>query len=498
MSRRKRQPLIPDIPSDLRRDFEKGRVVLFIGAGVSMAADAPGWKELIRPLVDKMNLNARQLNRLSLEQQVSFCLRQDGRRQELRQIFRKALDRHHDLTVHKDLISLPVSLILTTNYDSNLEKAAAEIRPYYELILTDRDVPEKFQAKDLTIIHLYGNTEDFLASEEDLINFEREHPAFSSILQHVLLTRTVFFLGFSFRDHNVLSHILRSHAMMRVERPTDYIPRHYAYMIDTDPALLKDLWEPRGLHILTSKLGTQQEASKTFRDFVTKLAQTVGELSYQEATEREEMVCRVESNYYYECIEERREEPLMRRESTFSVLALPEQFEESGLEQREGYDLGIKRKRIYETWMKTGTLKLLLNCQPRYWKDVRGYRSPQALQRLRMIRQITLDQLENPRFILGIRRHPTARQSFASLGNSLLLHSESPLSEGIVYKKSDIVRDRHAVSVFNLCFEREIDDLMRDAGAQFGATPGQDDVRKLKVFCLATLDRLIQQLEQNR
>jgi hypothetical protein len=177
------------------------------------------------------------------------------------------------------------------------------------------------------------------------------------------------------------------------------------------------------------------------------------------------------------------------------VLALPEEFSESGLTLHEGYMRGIKRKRLYEDWMKTGTLKLLLNCQPRYWKEVRGYERAIALQRLREIRKVVEAELDNARFVFGIRRHPTARQSYASLGSSLLLHSDSPPSAGIIYKKSDIIRDRHAVDVFNQCFERELEDLMRDAGARFGEAPEPGHIRDLKIYSIPTLDRLIDDAE---
>lgn len=481
-----------EIPKELRREFAEGRVVLFIGAGVSMAVDTPGWEELIQPLSEN-NLEIRLLKRLSLEQRVSFFLRREGGRQDLRQIFRKELEQSRDLTVHKALISLPVSLILTTNYDPNLEKAANELGRSCEVIRADRQVPENFGTKDLTIIHLYGDTEEFLASEEDLVNFERDRPVFSSILQHVLLTRTVFFLGFSFRDYNVLNHILRSHAMLRVEGPMNYIRPHYAHMVDSDTSVLPEIWKRRGLQIFVSKPGkTRRQTSQSFLEFVHRLVQEVAELSYEDPREREEMICRVESNYYYNCSEERKEKLLMRREATFSVLAFPEIFEESGLgKSREGYDLGIKRKRIYEKWMRAGTLKLLLNCQPHYWK-LRGYTPPVALQRLRAIRTVVEEQLNNEGFVLGIRRHPKARDSFASLGDSLLLHSNSPSS----VKKSDIIRDRHAVNVFNLCFDREMEDLMCDAGASFEADPGPNEIHQLKVFSLATLNRLIEDLER--
>ena len=492
---RSRQPFVPEISSDLGREFAEGRVVLFIGAGVSMAADAPGWEELVERLLVKSKLEIHRLRRLSLEQKISLYLRKGGRRQELRRVFREELEQSRDLTIHKALVSLPVSVILTTNYDPNLEKAAQSLRRSCEVIFRDCEVPQKYKTQDLTIVHLYGNTEEPLASEEDLVNFERDHPALSSILQHILLTRTVFFLGFSFRDYNILNHILRTQAMMCVANPVDWVAQHYAYMIDTDPSLLSDLWAHRRLQIFASEKGKNpRETSRTFLAFVQKLAQGVAELSYDQK-EREQLVCRVETGYYFECIE-RQEEPLMRRESTFSVLALPERFQDSGLELRDGWALGIRRKRIYEKWLLTGSLRLILNCQPRYWEDVRGYKPVTALQRLKAVRGVVRKHLDNPRLVLGIRRHPTAQQSFVSLGRSLLLHSDSPPAEGIPHKRSDIVRDRHAIGIFIQCFDREMEDLMRDAGAKFGTAPSQENVRQLKMYSIEILDGLITALEK--
>lgn len=490
---RSRQSPVPDISPDLGRAFAEGRVVLFIGAGVSMAADAPGWEELVEKLLSKINLETNRLRRLSLEQKISLYLRHGGGRQELRRVFREELEQSRDLTIYKALVSLPVSIILTTNYDPNLEKAARSLRISCGVISRDCDVPQSYQTQDLTIVHLYGTTEEPLASEEDLVNFEREHPALSSILQHLLLTRTVLFLGFSFRDYNILNHILRTQAMMRVDNPGDWVAQHYAYMIDSDPSLLSDLWADRRLKIFASENGKNaHETSKIFHGFVQKLAQGSAEFSYDQK-EREQMVCRVERNFYFECID-RGDEPLMRRESTFSVLALPERFQDSGLKLRDGWELGIKRKRLYEQWLQKGLLRLILNCQPRYWEDVRGYKQSTALQRLKAVQKVARVHLDNPRLVLGIRRHPTTQQSFASLGKSLLLHSDSPPAEGIPHKRSDIVRDRHAIDIFIQCFDREMEDLMRDAGAQFGAEPRQKDIRQLKVYSLEILDQLIADL----
>ena len=39
------------IPSGLEEELLSNRLVLFVGAGLSRAAQAPGWPELIRELV---------------------------------------------------------------------------------------------------------------------------------------------------------------------------------------------------------------------------------------------------------------------------------------------------------------------------------------------------------------------------------------------------------------------------------------------------------------
>jgi len=485
-----RQPQIPEVPIGLRREFAEGRVVLFIGAGVSMAVDAPGWEGLVKRLISTAKLRGTVLRRLSLEQTISLFIGKRGGRKELREILRAELDRPRDLVIHEALVSLPVSVILTTNYDPHLSEAATKLRISHEVIHKDCEIPQKFERRDLTIIHLYGNTEDPLASEEDLINFEREHPAFSSILQHVLLTRTVFFLGFSFRDYNVLNHILRTRTMMRVEDPQNFVPTHYAYMVDSDPSLFSDLWAQRQLHVFSTRKGrNSNETSELFRAFVGELSQKVAELTYEEV-ERERMILRVE-NDFFESIARHGEIPVMRRESTFSVFALPERFEDSGLRKREGWKFGIDRKRLYEKWIIKGSLRLILNCQPRYWEEIRGYNSLIAVQRLNMLKTIVEENLDNSGLIFGIRRHPSSRQSFASLGNSILLQSDSPPTEGIIYKQSDIVRNRHAIGVFNECFDRELEDLMCDAGAPPKGVDDANAIRKLKVYSLERINHFI-------
>lgn len=45
-----------DVPQDLVQELARGNGMLFVGAGLSMAAGLPGWRDLLKPLADSVGL----------------------------------------------------------------------------------------------------------------------------------------------------------------------------------------------------------------------------------------------------------------------------------------------------------------------------------------------------------------------------------------------------------------------------------------------------------
>lgn len=496
-----RYPLIPKIPLPLCREFAEGRVVLFIGAGVSIAAHAPGWEGLVTSLFRQHGDDVENLD-LSLEQKVSLFLIRHGRL-ELNQNLDEQLNQHRDLTFHENIVSLPISLIMTTNYDPHLQQAAEKVGRACNLICKDHEVPRKFSRKDLTIIHLYGTTDEALASEEDLITFERERPALSLLLQQILLTRTVLFLGFSFRDFNVLNHVLRVQSLVNARQPKEHVIKHYAYMLEPKPPELIEIWCERRLCILATKGFPEDQKLDKMSDvlgrFIRHLSKDVREFSIDKI-QREEMIFREENNFLQASKQSLRE-PVMRRESTFSVLALPDKFEDSGLQSKKGYEIGIKRKKLYLDWLNSGSIRLVLNCHLDILR-ARRYTKSVALQRIAEIKEIVAKHRAGGRLIIGVSRYATGDEGFSSLGDSVLFRSipeasdKSSQTQLRGYKKSNVIRDREAIDIFAHFFDQKLSGSMRDAGTTDGDLKKKENIETLTDATLRCLETLKDSVEE--
>ena len=491
-------PNIPNIPLLLRERFAERKVALFIGAGASMAVGAPGWDELVDDMLHDAGYKPETFSHLALEQKVSLYTYEQTR-PALNRALKEQLNSHRDLEVHKALVSLPASIILTTNYDPHLKQAADELGRSHEVIVDDSEVHNYFETSERTIIHLYGDSKNPVATEEDLINFERNHPALSLLLQHVLLTNTVLFLGFSFRDHNILNHILRTHAMVGGHT---HAHLHYAYMLDPKPHEIK-MWSERKLKVLATKFlaedFTKDNLSNTFKAFVNNLSRDVTDFSYGKIG-REKLVKREESKYFYRC-KHNHTEPILRKETTFSVLSLPDAFEVSGIESREGHQLGIERKRLYTTWLNQGAIFLLLNCNPEYIKKRRPELTVEVLlHRFGTLKELLTQHLEGERLVIGIRRYLDTKKGFTSFGDATLLHSFFPsdTSQPSPHKRTQIIRERDAAQVFNNGFDREIDTLMRTADENFDTHSKPERIRQLNKSSLQYIDYLIDKIKHGR
>ena len=121
------------LPSFLVEEFKKGNGVLFIGAGLSMGAGLPSWRQLVEPLADE--IGCPKDNLLKIPQ---YYVQAHGSRVPLYQYLKRKIkvpnvmptENHHLLT------QLPVRVIFTTNYDELLEDTLREKRiPFHRIVL---------------------------------------------------------------------------------------------------------------------------------------------------------------------------------------------------------------------------------------------------------------------------------------------------------------------------------------------------------------------------
>lgn len=210
---------------DLATKARNGDLVLFLGAGVSQGAGLPSWSTLLSVLAAERGRIASPAEQEALERlgeldraavikkrlqlkegdveadvdarlghAVAQLLRQRGKR--------------HALT-HGLLASLPVEEVITTNYDDLFERASAAVdRPC--TVLPGGEVARGRR----WLLKMHGcvtRPETIVLTREDYLKFQENRTALAGIVQALLLTRHMLFVGFSFADDNFhrIAHAVR-------------------------------------------------------------------------------------------------------------------------------------------------------------------------------------------------------------------------------------------------------------------------------------------------
>ena len=187
----------------LARIAARGDLVLFLGAGVSVNAGLPGWNDLLDALAQQAGMSAPEradLARLDPLDRAHIVERRFGGAKALGDaIFHRHLVWHPSLA-HQLLAALPVREAVTTNYDCLFELASeaagrsVSVLPY----AIERDA-------DRWLLKMHGCVsciEDIVLTREDYLRYENRRTALSGIVQALLITRHMLFVGFSLSDDN--------------------------------------------------------------------------------------------------------------------------------------------------------------------------------------------------------------------------------------------------------------------------------------------------------
>lgn len=232
------------------------RLVLFMGAGVGIGAGLPSWGDLLKLLasdVDMSEVDREQLDKLDARDAAGVL----GRRLPhgaLADAVVAHVQTEQVALVHQLLASLPVQEAVTTNYDRCFEKAwkAAGKRP--------RVLPAESAAESRCwLLKLHGSVDDperIVLSRDDYLRFEGEGVALAGIVQAMLLTRHMLFVGYSLSDDNFhrLMHQVRSAVGERPKRPGG--DRFATALTPVPGELVHEVWEDDVSFVSTAHDGT--------------------------------------------------------------------------------------------------------------------------------------------------------------------------------------------------------------------------------------------------
>jgi len=257
----------PDLSSDLLDRAHRlaeyaaaGSLVLFLGAGVGAGAGLPGWNDLLAELARTAGMTDQECSALGkldvLDRAGIIASRLQAQQKSIGALISDRFTKTHFSLAHSLLASLPVKEVVTTNYDQLFEMASiaaghpADVLPYASAARNSR-----------WLLKLHGSIDhpgDIVLSREDYLRYADRRAALAGIVQALLITRHMLFVGFSLSDENF--HRIADDVRKAVRGPEQRADptREFgtALFVEKD-ALLEELWR-KDLHCLSM---TEQSTS---------------------------------------------------------------------------------------------------------------------------------------------------------------------------------------------------------------------------------------------
>jgi hypothetical protein len=298
---------------EVAREIMEGRCVAFVGAGFSAAAGLPGWQKLLRVASEKLSQTDSVFGviRRTLDKNKPSSRELEAAAQLLEdalggKTFREAIAvalqvnkglRPDFLQRRSTLLEIPFRAILTTNFDLLLQGATPTPDAYRRLLREGwggpwdpRYWPEvsrpngakasaAMRPPGSPIVQLHGriDSEKLVFSGRDYRRHLFSDSSYLTFLKALFATRTVLFMGFSFRDAYL--NLLRSELLQLLDTDSrdqteDAPALSYAILPDVSEAEALYLKRHEGLRVLSYKVGLNggEEDHSGFDDILGDLA----------------------------------------------------------------------------------------------------------------------------------------------------------------------------------------------------------------------------------
>ena len=204
-----------------RRKAQIGKLVIFVGAGVSRNVKGmPGWSELVWEMAKEIGYSkcsnctkkdtctgkcplAKKLSNDECLKIPQYMYNSDP--QKYKEILNKNIS-HKKINAPLSSVIFDINPvhIITTNYDHLLEDSENELRTQYDVIKNDADLLKSEKSK--YIIKMHGDIDEpdkIVLKEQDYLNYSQNHVLIEMFVKSLLVDHTVLFLGYSLNDYNV-------------------------------------------------------------------------------------------------------------------------------------------------------------------------------------------------------------------------------------------------------------------------------------------------------
>lgn len=220
----------------------QGRLVVFVGAGVSNNSGVPTWSTLIQEMKNSCGADL-ETDDLKIAQ-----LYKDARGEK------EYMDKVKDVLqynkvfpneIHKAILDLTPCHIITTNYDNLIEQEIENEFKQFAIIREDKDLPNVSYPNCLIKMHGDFETNNIVLTESDYYNYGRNYSLIRSFVLSLFASKLVVFIGFSFADLNLKMILNDLHTVLH-----DSMQRVYL-VSDTQPShIMNSYYESKGINVV--------------------------------------------------------------------------------------------------------------------------------------------------------------------------------------------------------------------------------------------------------
>lgn len=232
---------VPDVPSDIFRAASSGRLVVFVGAGVSRIVGCPLWKELaLKQLEDLRGKGAinyyefRSLSELDARRILSICKRIYREKSLPNRELASLVGGSNELkakygSIYNALYAFN-AIYVTTNYDEYLDEVASQ--PYLQPVVSSGQSPLNAQAQDNyalgkviykkddilisnlnngAVVHLHGSIKDERNAIVTIVDYMQHYQAQGKpavFLEEIFTNYTVLFVGYGLEEYEILEYMV--------------------------------------------------------------------------------------------------------------------------------------------------------------------------------------------------------------------------------------------------------------------------------------------------
>ena len=186
--------------------MDESKLVIFVGAGVSMNSGLPSWMSLVKKMQSALKIDKPEIDNEDMLRIPQILSTQNA--PKYKELLKKFIKNDKESNSLDDLIvKLEPDHIITTNYDHLLENVPSQyIIKNYTVVYNDKTFIDNGNDGNHFLIKMHGDIRDInsiVLKESDYLNYSNTHILISNFIKSLLATHVFLFVGYSLKDTNL-------------------------------------------------------------------------------------------------------------------------------------------------------------------------------------------------------------------------------------------------------------------------------------------------------